>query len=151
MWVPLFLYIYGGSKMIQLYSDGVTVAAGGTYPLNNIVFLKGNTAIPAGASGVALPKRGIYNVHVDGFATLAAAGDYSIQLTRNGIPLPQAISTTTLTAAGSASGAFDTLVVVEESDCPCNWTSSAVTIGVLNPSEVEVTDAHINIIVSKLC
>ena len=136
--------------MIQAYSDGVTVAANGTYPLNNVVFLKGNTAVMAGAGGVALTKRGIYNVKVDGFATLAEAGDYSIQLTRNGVPLPQAISTTTLAAAGSANGAFDTLVVVEESDCPCNWTSAAVTISILNPSTVEVTDAHINIVVSKL-
>lgn len=136
--------------MIQVYSNGVTVAAGGTYPLNNVVFLKGNTATAAGAGGVALNKRGVYNVHVDGFGTLADAGDYSIQLTRNGIPLPQSISTTPLTAAGSAAGSFEALVVVEESDCPCNWTSSAVTIGVINPSEVEVTDAHINVIVSKL-
>lgn len=136
--------------MIQVYSDGVTVAANGTYPLNNVVFLKGNTAVAAGAGGVALTKRGVYNVHVDGFGTLADAGDYSIQLTRNGIPLPQSISTTTLTAAGSAAGSFEALVVVEESDCPCNWTSSAVTIGVINPSEVEITDAHINVIVSKL-
>jgi len=66
------------------------------------------------------------------------------------VALPQAISTTTLTAAGSASGSFSTLVVVEDNDCCCNWTSSAVTIGVLNPSEAEVTDAHINIIVTKL-
>ena len=136
--------------MIQAYSDGVTVAANGTYPLNNVVFLKGNTAVIAGAGGIALTKRGIYNIHVDGFATLAAAGDYSIQLTRNGVPLQQAISTTILAAAGSASGSFETLVVVEESDCPCDWTSAAVTIGILNPSTVEVTDAHINMVVSKL-
>ncbi len=136
--------------MIQVYSDGLTVAAGGTYPLNNVVFYKGNTAVPAGAGGIALNKRGVYSVQVDGFATLAGAGDYSIQLTRNGVALPQAISTTTLTAAGSASGSFSTLVVVEDNDCCCNWTSSAVTIGVLNPSEVEVTDAHINVIVTKL-
>ncbi len=136
--------------MIQAYSDGVTVAANGTYPLNNVVFLKGNTAVAAGAGGIALTKRGIYNVHVNGFATLADAGDYSIQLTRNGVPMPQAISTTTLTAAGSASGAFETLVVVEESDCPCNWTSAAVTIGVINPSTVEATNAYINVVVSKL-
>lgn len=136
--------------MIQAYSDGVTVAANSNYPLNNVVFLKGNTAIAAGAGSISLTKRGIYNVHVDGFATLAAAGDYSIQLTRNGVPLPQAISTTTLAAAGSASGSFESLVVVEESDCPCDWTSAAVTIGILNPSTVEVTDAHINMVVSKL-
>lgn len=136
--------------MIQAYSDGLAVAANGTYPLNNVVFLKGNTAIATGAGSVSLTKRGVYSVHVDGFGTLADEGDYSIQLTRNGVPLSQAISTTTLTEAGSASGAFEALVVVEESDCPCNWTSAAVNIGVINPSTVEVTDAHINIIVSKL-
>jgi len=48
--------------MIQVYSDGLTVAAGGTYPLNNVVFYKGNTAIPAGAGGIALNKRGVYSV-----------------------------------------------------------------------------------------
>ena len=136
--------------MIQAYSDGLTVAANGTYPLNNVVFFKGNTAVSAGASNIALTKRGVYNIHVDGCATLADAGDYSIQLTRNGVPLPQAISTAAVAAAGSAAGSFDTLIVVEEGDCPCNWTSSAVTIGVINPSDVEVTEAHINIIVSKL-
>lgn len=136
--------------MIQAYSNGLTVAAGATYPLNNVVFYKGGTAVPAGAGGVALTKRGVYDVQVDGFATLAAAGDYSIQLTRNGVPMPQAISTTTLAAAGGASGSFSTLVVVEDNDCCCNWTSSAVTVGVINPSEVEVTDAHINVTVTKL-
>jgi len=136
--------------MIQAYSNGLSVAAGGTYPLNNVTFLKGNTTAPAGAGGVALTKRGVYQVNVDGFATLADAGDYSIQLTRNGVPVPQAISTTTLTAAGSASGSFTTLIVVEDNDCCCNWTSSAVTIGVLNPSEVDVTEAHINVVVTKL-
>lgn len=136
--------------MVQIYSDGLEVAAGGTYPLNNVVFLKGTTAVAAGAGGIALTKRGIYSIHVDGFATLADAGDYSIQLTRNGIALPQAVSTTTLAAAGSAAGSIETLIVVEESDCPCNWTSAAVTIGVINPSTVDVTDAHINVVVSKL-
>lgn len=136
--------------MIQVYSDGLTVAAGGTYPLNNVVFLKGNTAVSAGAGGVALTKRGVYNVHVDGFGTLADAGNFSIQLTRNGIPLPQAISIESVAAAGIGNGSFDALIVVEDSDCPCNWTSSAVTIGVINAGETEVTNAHVNVLVSKL-
>lgn len=136
--------------MVQAYSDGVAVAAGGTYPLNNVVFLKGGTAIMAGAGGIALTKRGIYSVHVDGFGTLAAAGEYSIQLTRNGIALPQSISTTTVAAAGTGNGSFETLIVVEDSDCPCNWTSAAVTIGVINASTADITDGHINISVSKI-
>ena len=136
--------------MIQAYSDGITVAAGATYPLNNVTYLKGCTATTAGAGGIALTRKGVYHVEVDGFGTLAAAGDYSIQLTRNGIPLPQAINSTTLAAAGSANGAFSTFVVVEENDCCCNWTSAPVTVGIINPSTIEVTDAHINIVVTKI-
>lgn len=136
--------------MIQVYSDGVEVAAGGTYPLNNISFFKGNTAVQGAAGSIALNKRGVYVVQVDGFATLAGAGDYSIQLTRNGIPLPQAISTTSLAAAGTASGSFSTAIVVAENDCPCNWTSSAVTIGVINPSETAITEGHINMFITKI-
>ncbi len=136
--------------MLQVYSDGVTVAAGGTYPLNNATFYKGNTVVQSAAGTAALTKRGVYLVQVDGFGTLAGAGDYSIQLAVNGTPLPQAISTTTLAAAGSASGSFSAIVTVADNNCPCDWTASATNVSVINPSTTEVTDAHINMIVSKL-
>ena len=136
--------------MLQVYSDGVTVAAGGTYPLNSATFYKGNTVVQSAAGTAALTKRGVYLVQVDGFATVAGAGDYSIQLAVNGVPQPQAISTTTLAAAGNASGSFSSIVTVADSDCPCNWTASATTLSIINPSTVGVTDAHINMIVSKL-
>lgn len=136
--------------MIQVYSDGVTVAANGTYPLNNTTFYKGQTAIQSATGTIALNKRGVYLVQVDGFATLADAGTYSIQLTRNGIALPQAISSSTIAAGDVGSGNFYSLIVVADNDCPCNWTSSAVTLNVINSGDVEVTDAHINIIVTKL-
>lgn len=136
--------------MIQVYSDGVAVAAGGTYPLNTAVFNKGNTASQNAVGSVGINTRGVYNVHVDGFATLAAAGVYSIQLTRNGIPLPQAISSMNVAAGEIGSGSFETVIVVEEGNCPCDWTSAATSIGVINPSEADVTDAHINVLVSKV-
>ena len=136
--------------MIQIYSDGVAVAAGGTYPLNTAVFFKGNTATQNAVGSIGANSRGVYNVHVDGYATLATAGVYSIQLTRNGLPLPQAISSTNVAAGEIGSGSFETLIVVDESNCSCDWTSVATSLGVLNPSEADVTDAHINIIVSKL-
>lgn len=136
--------------MIQIYSDGVTVAAGGTYPLNTTVFFKGSTASQNAVGSVGANNRGVYNVHVDGFATLADAGVYSIQLTRNGIPLPQAISSMNVAAGEIGSGSFETLIVVEESNCSCDWTSVATSLGVINSSESDVTDAHINILVSKL-
>lgn len=136
--------------MIQIYSDGVAVASGGTYPLNTAVFFKGNTATQNAVGSAGLNNRGVYNVHVDGFATLADEGVYSIQLTRNGVPLPQAISSMTVAAGDIGSGSFETLIVVEDSNCSCDWTSVATSLGVINPSESDVTDAHINILISKL-
>lgn len=138
--------------MIQVYSNGVSVAAGGTYPLNNVTFYKGNTAVQSAAGSVALNKRGVYIVQVDGFATLATAGTYSIQLTRNGVPVPQAISTTSVAAGEIGSGSFTSLITVAENDCPCNWTTSAVTLGIVNPETAEdITEGHINMIITKLC
>ena len=138
--------------MIQVYSNGVTVAAGGTYPLNNVTFYKGQTAVQNAVGSIALDKKGVYVVQVDGFATAAADGIYSIQLAKNGIPVPQAISTATSAANSIASGSFTTLVTVSQSDCPCNWTTSATNLSVINPEgSTDVTEAHINIIVTKLC
>lgn len=138
--------------MIQVYSNGVTVTTGGTYPLNNVTFYKGQTAVQNAVGSVALDKKGVYVVQVDGFGTLADAGDYSIQLALNGVPVPQAISTTSVAAGDIGSGSFTTLVTVAQSDCPCNWTTSATNLSIINPEGAgDVTDGHINMIVTKLC
>lgn len=138
--------------MIQVYSNGVSVAAGGTYPLNNVTFYKGQTAVQNAVGSIALDKRGVYAVQVDGFGTAAADGIYSIQLTQNGVPVPQAISTTTAATGNISSGSFTTLVTVAQNDCPCNWTTSATNLSVINPEgAVDVTEGHINMIVTKLC
>ena len=138
--------------MIQVYSNGVTVAAGGTYPLNNVTFYKGQTAVQNAVGSVALDKKGVYVVQVDGFGTLATAGDYSIQLALNGVPVPQAVSTTSVAAGDIGSGSFTTLVTVSQSDCPCNWTTSATNLSIINPEGAgDVTEGHVNMIVTKLC
>lgn len=136
--------------MIQVYSTGVDVVAGGTYPLNNATFYKGRTAVQNAAGTIGLTKRGVYIVQVDGFATLAAAGTYSIQLAVNGIPLPQAISTVNVAAGEIGNGSFTAVIPVNESDCPNNWTSTATLLSIINSSEDDVTDAHINVTVTKL-
>ena len=138
--------------MIQFYSNGVTVAAGGTYPLNNITFYKGQTAVQNAVGSVALDRKGVYVVQVDGFGTLTTAGDYSIQLALNGVPVPQAVSTTSVAAGDIGSGSFTTLVTVSQSDCPCNWTTSATNLSIINPEGAgDVTEGHVNMIVTKLC
>ena len=68
------------------------------------------------------------------------------------MPVPQAISTTTAAANSIASGSFTTLVTVAQTDCPCNWTTSATNLSVINPEDAsDVTEGHINMIVTKLC
>lgn len=137
--------------MIQVFSDGVEVAAGGTYPLNNATFYKGNTAIQNAAGTIALMRRGVYMIYVDGFATLAAAGTYAIQLAVNGVPVPQAISSTTVAAGGIGNGSFTAVIPVSGTDCPNNWTSTATLVSVINPATgAPVTDGHINVTVTKL-
>lgn len=47
---------------------------------------------------------------------------------------------------------YTTLVTVSQSDCPCNWTTSATNLSIINPEGAgDVTEGHINMIVTKLC
>ena len=137
--------------MVQYYSTGVDVAAGGFFPLNNAAYTKGQTTTHGAPATLELNQRGVYMVSADSFATLATAGVYTIQLYRDGVPMPQAINSTSVTAAGIGSTSFQTLVVVPNNNCPCNCTSAPVILQVANASTVDVTDAHINVVVTKIC
>lgn len=137
--------------MVQYYSDGVTVAAGGFFPLNNAAYSKGCTVSHGAPATLELNKKGVYQVNVDSFATLEAAGDYSIQLYRNGVPMAQAINTTTVAAGEIGSTHFSTFVVVPNDNCACNCVSAPVTLQLANASVVDVTDAHVNVSVTKIC
>ena len=96
--------------MVQYYSDGVDVAAGGFFPLNNAAYSKGCTVSHGAPATLELNKKGVYCVSCDSFATLEAAGDYSIQLYRNGVAQAQAVNTTTVAAGEIGSTHFSTFV-----------------------------------------
>ena len=61
--------------MLELYSLGVTVSAGGDIPLNNSNFSKGVTAVHSAPATIELNKKGVYRVAVNASAIPAAAGD----------------------------------------------------------------------------
>lgn len=138
--------------MIQLYSDGLTVAAGATIPLNNIVYFKGNSATHSAPATVELNQRGVYLVTVDAYGAPTDEGEFGVQIVVNGIPRVDAISLETVAAAEDF-GAVSThaIVTVAQSDCPCNCTSAPTTVSLINPTEVEAASAHYNMSVSKLC
>lgn len=138
--------------MIQLYSDGLTVAAGATIPLNNITYFKGNSATHSAPATIELNKRGVYLVKVDAYGAPTTAGTFGVQIAVNGVPRADAINQMNVaTAATLGTASTCCTVVVTQNDCPCNCTSAPTTVSLINPSTVEASDAHYNIIVTKLC
>ena len=137
--------------MLQVYSNDLAVAAGAAYPFNNVVLDKGcgeNLSAPA---TIQLNKRGIYLVEVDAFVTPDAITDVSIQLYVNGVAQPQAISTSSVAAVTDTRAlSFKTFVRVLENNCNCNCLTSPTILQVLN-GETAVSDAHINVCVTKIC
>ena len=137
--------------MLQLYSDGLTVAAGATIPFNNITYAKGNSATHSAPATTLLNKRGVYLVQVDAYGSVADAGDFGIQITVNGVPRLDGINKMTTAVGDLASVKTECFVTVAQNDCPCNCTSAPTTVQVINPSDVGATDAHYNMIITKIC
>ena len=135
---PIFCIKKGNKIMFQAYSLNVTAAAGAAFPLTNVVIDKGCNTDAVGAASIQLNKCGVYMVAVNGSAAAAS----TIQLTKNGMLLPQAQSTGT-------SQAFTTLIQVphNNTNCPC---SSPVVIQVVNPTEASETLTSLNIVVTQL-
>jgi len=136
--------------MIQVYSDGLTVAAGASIPLNNVTYAKGCSVALAGGT-ILLNKRGVYLVEVDAYGSVADAGDFGVQVAVNGAPRLDAINLSTTAVGDLTSVKTQCYVTVAQSDCPCNCTSAPTTVQIINPADVGATNAHYNVSVSKLC
>ena len=138
--------------MIQVYSDGLTVAPGATIPLNSIVYFKGNSATHSAPATIELNQRGVYIIKVDAYGAPTDEGEFGVQVVVNGVPRVDAINLDTVAAAGDfGSVSTHAIVTVAQSDCPCNCTSAPTTVSLINPTEVEAASAHYNMSVSKLC
>lgn len=80
-----------------------------------------------------------------------AAGTFGVQIAVNGVPRLDAINEATAAVGEYAAVSTKCLVTVAQTDCPCNCVSAPTAVTLVNPSEVGATDAHYNVIVSKLC
>ena len=109
--------------MLQAYSSSLSVAANAAFPFNNVTVDKGCAENLSAPASIQLNQRGVYLVEVDGFAT-GAAGDIS-------------------------NFGFKSFVQVTENNCNCNCASSPTVLQVLN-GDVALTDAHINVVVTKI-
>ena len=135
--------------MLQAYSSDLDVAANAAFPFNNITIDKGCGEALSAPASIQLNQRGVYLVEVDGFATPTAATLVSAQLYVNSVAQPQAISSFTGVAATVDTFGFKTFVQVSENNCPCNCISSPTVLQVRNGATA-LTDAHINIVVTKI-
>ena len=136
--------------MLQAYSSNLEVAANTPYPFNNVFLDKGCGESLSAPATIQLNKRGIYLVEVDGFATPDAATAVTTQLYVNGIPQSQAITTFVPAAiTDTRTFGFKTFVRVLENNCNCNCLTAPTILQVMN-GDTAVSDAHINICVTKL-
>lgn len=123
--------------MLEAYSLNVAVAANAAIPFNNVSLEKGCTAVLSSPATVQLNKCGVYMVAVEASAAAAA----TIQLYKDDVAQPQAISTGT-------SPSFVTLVQVDHNNCGCAC-SSPTLLQVKTPAAATFTDA--SIVVTKVC
>lgn len=136
--------------MLQAYSSNLTIAAGAAFPFNNVTIDKGCGESLSAPASIQLNKRGVYLVEVDGFGTGAQAETGTTQLYVNGVAQPQAISSYTTATASISNFGFKTFVQVAENNCPCNCVSAPTVLQIMN-GEADLTDAHINVVVTKIC
>lgn len=136
--------------MLQVYSDSLTVAANTVFPFNNVVVDKGCAEMLSAPATIQLNKQGVYLVEMDGFATPDAATEVAVQLIVNGVAQPQAITSFVPASITDArTFGFKTFVRVLENNCQCNCLTSPTTLQFMN-GDTAVSDAHINVVITKI-
>jgi hypothetical protein len=132
--------------MLEVYSDNITVAEDGIFPLQNVKVFKGPVASPS-ANAINLNRRGVYLVKVDAVASVTTAGVAGIQLVKNGIEDPSALTEASVAASGSAAMGFSTYIQVEDDATPA--PGSAPDIIRFVSTGVEAV-WHINVLAQRI-
>ena len=136
--------------MLQVYSDNLSIQANTAFSFNNVVVDKGCAENLSAPATIQLNQRGVYLVEMDGYATPEAATAVSIQLYVNGVAQPQAISSfVPASVTDTRTFGFKTFVRVLENNCNCNCLTSPTTLQFMN-GETEVSEAHINVVITKI-
>ena len=136
--------------MIESYSQNVTVLADSAIPFNSTSIQKGCTSIKSGTTTFELNKCGVYMVSFDVSVIATEIGEISIQLRKDGVLQPQAI--TEVTAADTTSIhplSFVTLVQVKDNNS-CKCCDGGVTIEIVNTG-VGITASQANVVITKIC
>ena len=136
--------------MFQAYSSNLAVDANAMFPFNNVVLDKGCGETLSAPATIQLNQRGIHLVEMDGFATPDAATEVSVQLMVDGVLQPQAITSfVPASITDTRAFGFKTFVRVLQNNCQCNCLTSPTTLQFVNGTTA-LTDAHINVVVTKI-
>lgn len=145
--------------MIEVYSKDVTVASGQLIPFNIVALKKGVTVTNSGSYELVFNQCGIYELTVSAVATPVAAateddvevladGDskVGIQLIKDGVVVPQAMSEESQTTAAALS--FTTLVQINRNNSPC-VCSTPVVCSIRNTGS-EATFSNVDVVITKI-
>lgn len=134
--------------MLEAYSTNIEVAENSAIPFNNITIKKGCTVELSAPATIQFNKAGVYMVSCDASIEPAAAGEISIQLSKNGVLQPQTIAIATGAADAISNLSFDTLVQVRE-DNTCSCCTAPTTVQLINGAAGTFSIA--DIVVTKIC
>lgn len=148
-----------GLKLLGVQNIGTqTVLADGVINIGSVYrkyCKKNNCGVPTfsrTANDISLQQSGIYHVTATFVGTAETAGDVTIQMFINGVPVAGAISTETITTATTEFRTFviDYYVLVD-SDCILGRNSTiASTISFVNVSEdIDATFTNVVVNVTK--
>lgn len=146
--------------MIEVYSKDVTVASNQLIPFNIVALKKGATVTNSGSYELVFNQCGIYELTVSAVATPVAAATQdedidiladedskvSIQLIKDGVVVPQAMSEESQTTAAALS--FTTLVQINRSNSPC-ICSTPVVCSIRNTGS-EATFSNVDVVITKI-
>lgn len=131
--------------MIEVYSQNITVASGSAIPFNVVSLELGCSTRQNDATRVNLLKPGVYRIAFNADVVASEVDEVSVQLTRNGIAIPQAVATVTPTSTTAVNHlSIETLVRVNDGCC-CSMTTF---VSVVNTG-VEATFNNVNLVVTK--
>lgn len=136
--------------MIEAHAKNQAISATtGIVPFTGVTLKKGQTVELSGVNSIQLNKCGVYEVIFNATALAGTAGAVTIEMTKNGVPQPQATTTITgATITTSVNVPITTLVQVKDNNSCC--CCDAPTILQFINTGVAIT-ADTNVVVTKIC
>lgn len=137
--------------MLETYSQNLSVLTNVAISFNNTPIEKGCTSVKTDVNTIALNKEGVYMVSFDASAAASTTpGNITVQMTKDGTFVPQALTTNSSTASTDIESlSFVTLVQVNRNNS-CRCSDAPVILRFINTG-VPATFTQANVVITKIC